>query len=497
LALNRESLEQLQRAVEARLRTQSTAPRAGLSLAANLALPVARFGWRETQNILRSTTGPQISARAGRALRNFLLTRLSGLTRHVTRWEWQVFCATPGLLRSAGSGREIDLARIFLGRRLEEQTLELMRHYPELRRLWIVQLKAFLVFTAEFIRHAASFSRSFHPRVTRRIANLSLNLSDPHNGGRCAIRVSFSDRTQWYYKPRSGCLELAWFALLSRINRLGFTSRFQIVAVVVRGTHCWMRAVPRRSCSTLEQVRRFYFRAGALLYLVHQLRGVDFHAGNLIAHGEQPVLIDCETLLHRNVPLPVPVRCRERSVCRTGLLPIGDSGSSKHVSALEGDVPAAHRPRLRGRLLAGSEFKSDVAAGFSAMHKFLQKPGRWRRAFAAFSLQLNGASSRFIHRPTAHYYALLEQSLFPTRLRDSTVRQQFLIEACQRGTCNRKIAAMEVRALANGDIPLLLGRPARLRRPPSDYATQLALAFIARSFGSPELRKTSHGGLGN
>ena len=45
-------------------------------------------------------------------------------------------------------------------------------------------------------------------------------------------------------------------------------------------------------------MRRFYHRQGALLALLYVLDGTDMHYENLIAVGEQPVLVDVETLFH-------------------------------------------------------------------------------------------------------------------------------------------------------------------------------------------------------
>ena len=56
---------------------------------------------------------------------------------------------------------------------------------------------------------------------------------------------------------------------------------------------------------------RFYRRQGALLALLYALEATDFHAENLIASGEFPVLIDLETFSsdlreHDWAPTPMP-----------------------------------------------------------------------------------------------------------------------------------------------------------------------------------------------
>ena len=72
---------------------------------------------------------------------------------------------------------------------------------------------------------------------------------------------------------------------------------------------------------------RFYERAGALLCVLHALRGTDCHRDNLVACGEFPVLVDAETVMQPEAAVgdgsAVPREDADfvDSVVRTGLLP--------------------------------------------------------------------------------------------------------------------------------------------------------------------------------
>ena len=48
----------------------------------------------------------------------------------------------------------------------------------------------------------------------------------------------------------------------------------------------------------------FYRRQGVLLALLYLLGMTDIHHENLIACADQPVLVDVETLLHPDLPVP-------------------------------------------------------------------------------------------------------------------------------------------------------------------------------------------------
>ncbi|MFF6849062.1 DUF4135 domain-containing protein [Streptomyces antimycoticus] len=71
---------------------------------------------------------------------------------------------------------------------------------------------------------------------------------------------------------------------------------------LTRGDHGWAECVTARPCAAAPDAAGFYWRTGALLALVHALRGTDFHHENIIAAGEHPVLVDIEALLHPTAP---------------------------------------------------------------------------------------------------------------------------------------------------------------------------------------------------
>lgn len=445
---------------------------------------MARFAWCCLATALRANARIALSPRARHALRQSLLARLSAFAERVADWEWEAFCATPGLASPGRGARAREV--IFSGRAVEEQTLRVLRSYPELARLWLVQVESWLGFTLDFLRQAAQFGASFEKDESVGIRAFQFQKSDPHPGGGSTIKVTFTDGAQWFYKPRSGRWEKEWFAILRRTNRLGFPLPFAILSVVRGTSHCWMESLRWRPCLNSSEARRFYLRGGALLYLVHQLRGVDFHAANLIAHGAQPVFIDCETLLHGRSPMPVLARSRERSVCRTGILRVPQSPPGRNLSAFSGDILGNHRPKLRGRFLRASDFVPEIVSGFMLMHDFLGVSRRREAVFCEARQRRADPRTRLINRPTAHYYALLENSLSARCLRSSSVRRDYLLQACLRGRGADHVIADEVDAMMDGNVPMLLARAARLRSPPSRRALYAALTLIGKALNSNE-----------
>ena len=70
--------------------------------------------------------------------------------------------------------------------------------------------------------------------------------------------------------------------------------------VLPRGGYGWMEFVPHLGCRSEGDVRKFFLRSGVLLAIAESLNFADGHAGNLVARGSYPVIVDQETLLHNH-----------------------------------------------------------------------------------------------------------------------------------------------------------------------------------------------------
>ena len=121
---------------------------------------------------------------------------------------------------------------------------------------------------------------------------------DPHRGGRCTATLTFADGRRLVYKPRPLGLHRHFNELVDWLNdKTGLDIR--TVDLLTRHGYGWLEYVVHEPCDDLAGVRRFYHRQGALLALLYVLDGTDMHYENLIAVGDQPVLVDVETLFIR------------------------------------------------------------------------------------------------------------------------------------------------------------------------------------------------------
>lgn len=256
-----------------------------------------------------------------------------------------------------------------------------------------------------------------------------------------------------------------------------------------------------RHCRDAAELHAFYHRAGTLAAVLYVLDAVDCHAQNLIAHGDQPVLVDCEALFHPDLREPAKdLSPSERlarhdaahSVLRSGLLPQRvwdeDGNGGADVSALGWDpdqapprtVPyvdgegtdrmrIAYRPmNLQGvdsrplpadQPLKPADFADDLDAGFTEAYRIMARtrPGvrRLLRAFAA-------DHTRLLRRDTLEYRSLLAAGDHPDLLRDALDHDRHLDRLWALAAWEESAEAFlahERADLWNNDVPLFTLRP--------------------------------------
>jgi lantibiotic modifying enzyme len=363
-----------------------------------------------------------------------------------------------------------------------QKALTIVTQYPSLGRLWARQIEGWVGLTRDFLGHIEEFAsvEKFSASASL-VRNVVAGLSDPRNGNRSVMRVDFANRQSWFYKPRDVAPERAWFTLLKLLNEHGFRPGFKVVKLFGDDCHCWMEAISVRRCNDAQEVIGFYFTAGALLYLVHLMRGVDFHAGNVIAHGRHPVLVDCETLFHPKTWVPAPARLHERSILRTGLLPVGQVDEHGDLtSGLARSGEGAHAVYFRRRRIYAKEHVGKLTAGFEAIHSFLGN--RMGKRLITELRAVLPKRSRQIHRPTSLYDVMLDASVAPELMRDGLERSRFLHAACDDGSVSPRHIAREVLALEDADIPTFYGKTAQPAERLSESDARGSLRLIREAF---------------
>lgn len=238
-----------------------------------------------------------------------------------------------------------------------------------------------------------------------------------------------------------------------------------MLKVLNRSSHGWVEFVEYEPCRDREEAQHYYQRAGMLLCLIYALEGTDCHNENLIASGDQPVLVDMETLMHHRPRLEdegdgarAQVLANEQmahSVLRTGLLPswqihndtrvaydisgLGSGGEQERTVSVprwehintdrmtveDGSVKMgaqANWPMLDGTFLPLEEYTAEVVAGFQQIYRFLLNQREALLAAESPLYELARQQVRFIYRATHVYFSISQKLLHPMYLRDGADR---------------------------------------------------------------------------
>lgn len=372
-------------------------------------------------------------------------------------------------------------------------------HLATVTNLWIeasVELVRRLDADLLAIRDAFHASCSLGP-----VVDIRSGLSDPHNGGRTVLRLTFAHGLKLGYKPKDLGLDVAWRQLLRWLEDYGAPPSAQAPDIIARRGYGWVEWIESEPCASSVEAQRFFHRAGALLCLIQSLEGVDFHFENVIARGEYPVPVDLETLMHPRLPDPdamtapktaaaVASERLRQSVLATSYLPSWVVLPRGHVSAIGGLSPAevqdvqdwgfrhvntdgmtferisvprdraTHLPTLEGKPLSSVVYRNEIMTGYAAMYRFLMDHQMALLdaggPFAAFG----GQTARVVLWPTQLYRLLLQRSLKTQNLSngvDWTLHFDFLrrlYKLDQQSENVQVIQKMERRSLSNLDIPV-------------------------------------------
>jgi type 2 lantibiotic biosynthesis protein LanM len=325
---------------------------------------------------------------------------------------------------------------------------------PVLLRVAAIIVRQWIDVSGEFVARldadlAAICRELLFSNARSRVAAIEGDLSDPHNNGRSVRIVGFEDGARIVYKPKDLRLDVAWHALVERLNREGAPFELQAARAVARGGYGWTEFIAHTGCADVEGCRRFFHRAGAWLALFHCFSGNDMHQENLIAASDHPVPVDLETILQAEAEehksdeveaqaFEAAMEIIANSVTSVGLLPVYAKSPDNDVFAMGGmvsDLTSATRlgwsninsdtmqpvkskedgnaltnlPHVDGRYASFGDHIDDFIAGFEDYARFLlprtQDDPRQGELFDGFA----GALVRKVVRPTRFYYMLLRR----------------------------------------------------------------------------------------
>ncbi|ACU38734.1 putative lantibiotic modification protein [Actinosynnema mirum DSM 43827] len=303
------------------------------------------------------------------------------------------------------------------------------------------------------------------------LVELRLGAGDGHRGGRGVAVAVFEGGTA-VYKPRPADADLLFADLVDWFGSTGPRERLSSPAVRPHDGYAWAEFVEHRPGHDRGAYHR---RAGALLALLYAVLGSDMHHENVVARGDEPVLVDLETLC-------TPIgRVADWTVARTGLLHRGpadisglgggDAGPDPVTSLSPRDKgldtahlvwapavraePLPNRQVVAGERVAPGAHVDSVVEGFADAYDRLARARPLLLSADGPLRALGSARLRVLLRPTVAYGRLLADRAHPAHLVPGAPPWTPLDPA------GDPVVACENAQLAEGDVPLFEFTPDR------------------------------------
>jgi|GEM_PF-440738 len=381
----------------------------------------------------------------------------------------------------------------------------LVEEYPVMFRLIAEKTRNLKQFVREIIAHLEQdryeLQQQFGLKETE-IVRFMLGSGDAHKQGKTVVILEFGCGTKLVYKPRHMGIDETFQQFLQWMNEQVQDGRpLRTVGVLNKHKYGWMEFIPYQTCVSNEERKRFYYRLGKLLSVLHTMNATDFHYENIIANSDQPVLIDLESLFHHTISqdhnytksgaINRALTLIRDSVLSTGIVPtninreqtfdisgiggIGEQQSPFQIQTIEGqNTDEIRLVKQFGKLTSGNNtplstndingeddeimnYLDDLSEGFrSGYNVFLSQRDEAARQLEAFK----DCDIRKILKTTMVYSKLLHLSYHPDFMRNQLDRELLLNRiSLAADHLDQQIIRAEIADLLEGDIPYFSATP--------------------------------------
>ena len=321
-----------------------------------------------------------------------------------------------------------------------------------------------------------------------RICNVEMLSTDTHNGGKCVLKFRVDTGDSFVYKPHDVKNEVFFYELL---NYYGEKCHIKMKSpkTLSGADYGWVEFIEGRSCENEYEIKRYYYRMGIIVFVAYLLQIGDIHCENVIASGENPIVIDLETIMQmkeKEEKLEIVEAILKESVISTYLLPYAhwkngaECVDSSGISGGNCEIPFIKIPYLKDPKTENMHIEYRTARlGNSVNRACLKGVYEWPEKYTdliihgfenAYLYTLNHKRAvetklssirrlrcRYLLQDTKKYQMLLQASYQPAVLHDGADREMLLHALWKNRDLNYRenyqIVNAEIGDLLAGDIP--------------------------------------------
>lgn len=384
----------------------------------------------------------------------------------------------------------------------DEYRKEVYLNYPELCRILDIKTKQSLEYIEKIINDTSRELKSIEEKINNssslgKIKTILLGEGDTHNNGKTVAKIIFENNKIIMYKPHSLKIDEKYSELIKWINNIFKDKDKELYACKVHTIEDagWSEYVQYKGCDKTEDIKSFYYKIGKLLCILHSLNGNDMHNENIIAYGNNPVLIDLETLIHPDIEdnntaesaMEIAYKYFKDSVINTHLLPSrvvnfnnnkfieigGLGGLESQTAPFKSKVmlgygtdevkitrrylpvkPKNNNPECNGKKVDPKDYEEYIIEGFKSLYQWILENksfylNKLKDIFSDFKI-------RILYRATNVYAQLLFSSFHPDLLTNYNDRYIYLHRLAVNHSSpmhTDSVLKTEISNMMRGDIP--------------------------------------------
>lgn len=327
-----------------------------------------------------------------------------------------------------------------------------------------------------------------------RITEIDGSQGDTHKRGKSVTKLTLENGQIFIYKPRNSDIERAFNNFVQYINENSNLKDLYINKVYYNKDFTVESYVEFQPCSTMDEIKEYYYRFGLIVALTSLLLGTDFHSENVIAFNKYPVIVDFETLftqlnfsheeekeyvlinknndrLNLSATALLPANAFTNNVDKKGVDVSGLAGGDsvplpvKMLSIMDLYTDNMHyeyidiskkqdknKPVLNGQIQSFHSFKENIYAGFENILKYIIN--NRESVYQLIKELFRNIEVRQVLKPTAVYSDLLSYMDHPNYLTNMIYLERLLDNNYAYPHRNKKIVFFEIEDMHYMEIPI-------------------------------------------